>query len=67
MCHRRQITDYDLDVDYVGSEPKVEPVAQVEREVDPNTEYAKMEIPHCWTLCQRMMLWEQYMGILGVN
>ena len=28
------IADYDLDIDYEGSEPKVEPVAQVEREVN---------------------------------
>ena len=41
----KHIVDYDLDVDYEGSEPKVEPVAQEQSEVYPDTEYAKMEIP----------------------
>ena len=34
----RDIADYDLDVDNEGSEPKVEPVTQEQREVDPNAE-----------------------------
>ena len=59
--------DYNPDVDYVGSEPKVEPVTQDEREVDPDAEYANMEIPHDGTLCQGMMPWEQYKGILQVH
>ena len=38
------IADYDPDVDYVGLEPKIEPVA-----------HAKMEMPRDGTLRQRMM------------
>ena len=58
----KNIADYNLDVDYVGSEPEVEPVTQDEREVDPHAEYTKMDIPHDWSFHQRMMPWEQYMG-----
>ena len=36
------IADYDLDVDYEGSEPKVEPDALEQREDDPDAEHAKM-------------------------
>ena len=55
-CHRRQdIADYDMDIGYEGSEPKVEPTAQIQNEVDPDAEYAKMEISHDGTLHQRMM------------
>ena len=57
------IADYNLDIDYEGSEPKVESVAQDEREVDSDAEYAKMEMSRDGTLHQRMMPWEQYMGI----
>ena len=53
----KDIADYDPDIDYVGSEPKVEQVAQDEREVDPDAEYANMDIPHEGTLCQKMMPW----------
>ena len=60
----KDIADYDLDIDYEGSEPKFQPVTQVEREADPDAEYAKMEIPLGGTLCQRMMPQEQYKGIL---
>ena len=63
----KDIADYNLDVDYVGSEPKIEPVAQDERGVDPDAEYANMKIPCDGTLRQRMMPWEQYMGILWVH
>ena len=63
----RDIADYDPDVDFEGSELKVEPVAQEQREVDPDVEYAKMEIPRNGTLCQRMMPWDVYMGILWVH
>ena len=35
---REDIANYDVDIGYVGSEPKVEPDAQVEREVDPDAE-----------------------------
>ena len=51
----------------MGSEPEVESVTQDEREVDPDAEYANMEIPHDGTLCQGMMPWEQYKGILQVH
>ena len=37
------IVDYNPDVDYEQSEPKNEPVAQDQREVNPDAEYAKME------------------------
>ena len=63
----KDIADYDPDVDYVGSEPKVEPVTQVEREVHPDEEYSKMEITHDGTLQQKMMPRELYMGILWVH
>ena len=51
----------------MGSEPEVEPVAQDEREVDPDAEYANIKIPHDGTLCQRKMPWEQNMEILQVH
>ena len=41
----KDIADYDPDVDYKGSEPKVEQSAQEQREVDPDAEYLEMEIP----------------------
>ena len=41
----KDIADYNLDVDYEGSEPEVEQSAQEEREVDPDAEFAKMAIP----------------------
>ena len=49
------IDDYNVDVDYEGLEPKVEPDAQEQREVDPDAEYTEMEIPQDGTLHQRMM------------
>ena len=61
------IADYDPDVDYEGSEPEVEQSAEEQREVDPDAEYPETEIPRDGTLCQRMMPWEQYMGILWVH
>ena len=61
------IADYGPDVDYEGSEPEVEPDAQEQREVNSDTEYAKMKLPRDETLCQRMMPWEMYMGILRVH
>ena len=65
-CRREgeDIADYDMDIDYVDSEPKVEPVTQEEREVDPDAEYASMDIPHEGTLHQRMMPQKQYKEIL---
>ena len=63
----KDTADYNLDIDYVGSEPEVEPVAQDEREVDPDSEYVNMEISQDGTLGQRMMPQEQYMGILWVH
>ena len=36
-------------------------------EEDPDAEYANMEMPQNGTLCQRMMPWEQYMGIMWVH
>ena len=41
----KDIADYDPDVDYEGSEPKVKQSAQEQREDDPDTEYVGMEIP----------------------
>ena len=49
----KDIADFNWDVDYEDLEPEAEPVTQVEREVDPNTEYARMEIPSGGTSCQR--------------
>ena len=63
----KDIADYDQDIVYEASEPKVELVAQVKREVDTNAEYVKMEIPHGGTLRQRMMPWEQYLALLRVH
>ena len=41
----KEIADYGPDIDYEGSEPKVEQSAQEQREVDPEVEYTEMEIP----------------------
>ena len=38
------ITEYNPEVDYEGSEPKVKQSAQEQREVDPDAEYVKMDI-----------------------
>ena len=46
----KDIADYNLDIDCVGSVPEVEPVMQDERKVDPDAEYANMEIPHDGTI-----------------
>ena len=51
----------------MGLKPENEPVAQDQREVNPDTEYAKMEIPHDGTLHQRVMPWDKYMGIMLVH
>ena len=61
------IADYDPYIDYEGSEPKGKQSAQEHREVDPDAEYAEMEIHQDGTLCQRMMPWDQYMWILWVH
>ena len=63
----KDIADYNPDVDYECSKPENEPVAKDQREVNPNAEYAKMEVPHHETLCQRMMPWDKYVGILWVH
>ena len=34
----RDIADYDPDIDYGGSEPKVEPATKEQREVDPDAD-----------------------------
>ena len=49
------IADYDLDVNYEGSEPKNESVAQEKKEENSDAEYANMEIPQEGTFHQRMM------------
>ena len=59
--------DYNLDEDYEGTEPKVKQSAQEQKEVDPDAEYANIEISQDGTLCKRMMPQEQYMGILWVH
>ena len=58
------IANYSLDINNEGSEPEVEPDAQGQRDVDPDTEYVKMKMPRDGTLRQGMMPWETYMGIL---
>ena len=63
----KDIVDYNADEDYEGSELKNEPVTQEQREVDPDAEYAKREMPQNGTLHQRMMPQDVYMGILWVN
>ena len=49
------IADYNSDVNYEGSEPEDEPVAQEEKEGNSDAEYANMEISYAGTFCQRMM------------
>ena len=49
------IADYDPDIDYEGSEPKVEPDAREQREIDSDAEHVKMEMPREGTLHQKMM------------
>ena len=61
------ISDYNLDVDYEGSEPKVEQSAQEQREVEPDREYVNMEIPQDGTFHQRMMPGDEYIVILWVH
>ena len=39
------IADYEPGIDYEGSEPKVKQCAQEQKEVDPDAEYAGMEVP----------------------
>ena len=63
----KDIADYDPDIDCEVSEPKVEQSAQEQRKVDPDAEYVEMDIPSDGTLRQRMMSWEQYMGIMWVH
>ena len=63
----KDIADYNPDVGYERSEAKVEQSAQEQREVDPDAEYVNMEIPQEGTFHQRMMPWEQYMGIVWVH
>ena len=47
----KDIADYNLDVDYEGSEPEVEPDTQEQREIHSDTDYVKMEMPRSGTLC----------------
>ena len=61
------IVDYNPDVDYEGSEPKVEPGTQEKRKVGSYVEYVKVEMPRDEILHQRIMLWEIYMAILLVH
>ena len=49
------IACFNLNVNYEGSEPKNETVAQEENEEHSDAEYEKMEIHHAGTFCQRMM------------
>ena len=63
----KDMADYDPHVDYEGSEPKVEQSAQEQKEVDPDAEFAEIEISLDGTLCQRKMPWEEYKGILQVH
>ena len=58
------VADYDPDEDYEDSEPEVEPVIQVKREVNPDAEFANMDILHKWTLHRRMMPQDLHMRIL---
>ena len=63
----KDIADYNLDVDFEGSEHEVEQSAQEQKAVDPDAEYAEIEIPQDGTHCQRIVPWEQYMGILQIH
>ena len=38
------MVDYNMDIDYEGSEPKNEPVAQKEKEENSDVEYVNVEI-----------------------
>ena len=40
--------DYDSDVDNKGSEPEVKQSAQKQKKVNPDAEYAEMEITQVW-------------------
>ena len=44
MPHKAK-SQYDPYVDYEVSEPKIQPVAQEEKEENSDAEYANMEIP----------------------
>ena len=46
----KDLADYDPDVDYEGSEPKVKQHAQEQKKLDTDTEYVEMEIPWDGTL-----------------
>ena len=48
------IADYDLDIDYEGSEPKIEPVTQEEKEENSNTEYANSHMMKPCNFMQRI-------------
>ena len=63
----KDIADYNPDIDYEGSEPKVEPDTKEQREDDPDAAYMKMEMPRNGILCQRMMPWETYTRMLWVQ
>ena len=65
--NHKEIADYDPDIDYEGTDLEVEPVAQEEREVNPDKEYANMDTPHDVTLCQRIRHLENCKGTLWVH
>ena len=49
------IADYNIDIDYEGSEPKNGPDAQEKKERDSDTEYAEIKVSCSGTFHQRMM------------
>ena len=57
----------DLDVDYEGSEPKIEPISQEEKEENSVTEYANMLIPQKGTFHQRTMCCKVFQRIQWVH
>ena len=63
----KDIADYNPDMDYEALESQNEQVAQDQREVNYDAEYAKMEVSCDGTLRQKMMPWDKYMGILQVH
>ena len=59
--------DYNLDIDYVGSEPENEPDVQEEKEENSDAEYTKVKIPCDGTFHQRMMHWNVFQRIQHIH
>ena len=63
----REIAGYNPDIDYKWSKPKAMLVAHEQRKVNPDSEYAKLEMPRSETFHQRMLPLDVCMGILWVH